>query len=91
MRITETKEGVILEILVKPLSKSFKINLEQDQIVVFCTGEPVRGRVNKELIKELSRLFHKRVELISGFSSKQKRLLVREAKKDEVERMLAQG
>jgi len=44
--------------------------------------------VNKELVKEFSRLFHKRVELISGFTSKQKVLLIRDADRKEVEKHL---
>jgi uncharacterized protein YggU (UPF0235/DUF167 family) len=41
--------------------------------------------VNKELVKELSRLFHKPVEFVSGFTSKEKRLLVRGVTMREVE------
>jgi hypothetical protein len=62
--------------------------VEGDDIVVHCVEEPVEGRVNKELVKKLSRLFGGRVEVVSGFSSKQKRLLVRDADKSEVERAL---
>ena len=56
--------------------------------MVFCREEPVRGKVNKELIKELSKFFHKEVELISGFTSKQKKLLIKDAEKSEVKRVL---
>jgi uncharacterized protein (TIGR00251 family) len=88
MRITETKEGLLLEISVKPRSKEFKIVVEEDEIVVFCEEEPVKGKVNKELIKEFSRLFHKEVELVSGFASKQKKLLIRNAKRSDIEHIL---
>ncbi|MDH5459548.1 MAG: DUF167 domain-containing protein [Candidatus Bathyarchaeota archaeon] len=88
MKIDETKYGVILEVSVKPRSKEFKILAEENEIVVFCREEPVRGKVNKELIKELSKFFHKEVELISGFTSKQKKLLIKDAEKSEVERVL---
>jgi uncharacterized protein (TIGR00251 family) len=88
MKVQETKQGMILEISVKPRSKEFKIMFEGDEIVVFCREEPVKGKVNKELIKELSRLFHRKVELVSGFTSKQKRLLIKDAKEGEVERVL---
>ena len=90
MRIIEARGGIILEILVKPQSKRFRLDLGEDEIIVFCTEKPVRGKVNKELIKEFSRLFRKRVELVSGFSSKQKRLLVHEAKRAEIEKILTQ-
>ena len=73
MRINEVKDDVILDVNVKPNSKEFKIVVEGDEIVVFCVEEPVKGKVNKELIKEFSRLFHNKVELVSGFTSKQKK------------------
>jgi len=85
MRIDETKEGCILEISVRPRSNEFSIVVQGDDIVVHCREEPVRGRVNRELVKELSRLFGKKVELVSGFSSREKRLLVRGVKKSEIE------
>jgi uncharacterized protein (TIGR00251 family) len=88
MSFYETKHGVILEVSVKPSSKEFKIVTEGDEIVVFCREEPVKGKVNRELVKEFSRLFHKRVELVSGFTSKRKRLLIRNAERGEVERFL---
>ncbi|MDH5755017.1 MAG: DUF167 family protein [Candidatus Bathyarchaeota archaeon] len=88
MKIQETKHGVILEVSVKPRSKDFEIVAEGDEIVVFCREEPVKGKVNRELIKELSRLFRKKVELVSGFTSKQKKLLIKDVEKSEVERVL---
>jgi uncharacterized protein (TIGR00251 family) len=88
MRINEVKDGVILEVNVKPNSKEFKIVAEGDEIVVFCIEAPVKGKVNKELVKEFSRLFHSKVELVSGFTSKQKKLLIRGFRKSEVERIL---
>jgi len=88
MRINEVKDGVILDVNVKPNSKEFKIVVGGDEIVVFCVEEPVKGKVNKELVKEFSRLFHSKVELVSGFTSKQKKLLIRGFRKSEAERIL---
>jgi hypothetical protein len=88
MNITETKEGSIIEVFVKPKSREFKIVAETGEIAVFCTEEPFEGRVNKELVKELSRLLKKRVELVSGFASKKKRLLIKNMSKNEVETVL---
>ena len=88
MRINEVEDGVILDVNVKPNSKEFKIVVEGDEIVVFCVEAPVKGKVNKELVKEFSRLFHSKVELVSGFTSKQKKLLIRGFRKSEVERIL---
>ena len=88
MRINEVKDGVILEVNVKPNSKEFKIVVEGGEIAVFCVESPVKGKVNKELLKEFSRLFHNKVELVSGFTSRQKKLLIRSFGKSEVERIL---
>jgi uncharacterized protein (TIGR00251 family) len=88
MGFYETKHGVILEVSVKPRSKEFKIVTEGDEIVVFCREEPVKGKLNRELVKEFSRLFHKRVELVSGFTCKRKRLLIVNAESGEVKRFL---
>ena len=88
MDITETKEGSIIEVFVRPKSRKFRIAVEADEIVVFCTEEPVKGRVNKEIIKELSRLLKKRVQLVSGFASRQKRILIQDMSKHEVETIL---
>lgn len=88
MNITETKRGVILEVSVKPKARGFKIALQADEIVVFCTEEPTKGKVNKELIKELTRLFRKKVVLVSGFTSSRKRLLIEYALKSDVEAAL---
>jgi len=35
------------------------------------------GKVNNELIKEFSRLFHKEVKIVSRFAFRQKRLSIR--------------
>jgi len=87
----QTGKDLILNVYVKPKSRDFKIEVEDDEIVVHCRQEPVGGRVNKELVKELSKVLGRRVELVSGASSRQKRLLVRGADKNEVERLLRGG
>jgi uncharacterized protein (TIGR00251 family) len=88
MRVTETKEGCVLEVTVKSRSRNFKVTVEGEGIIVFCTEEPVKGKANKEIIKELSKMFHRQVELVSGFASREKRLLVKNVKKIEVEEFL---
>jgi uncharacterized protein (TIGR00251 family) len=88
VNIIETEEGVVLEVSVKPKAREFKIAVQADEIVVFCTEEPTKGKVNRELVKKLSRLFRKEVMLVSGFTSKQKRLLIKDAHKSDVESVL---
>jgi uncharacterized protein len=88
MKMSETKDGIVIEVFVKPNSQKFEATVEDDEVIVRCKEEPVKGKVNKEIIKELSKLFHSRVEIVSGATSKQKVLLVRGAKKNEIERLL---
>jgi hypothetical protein len=88
VKINETREGLLLEVFVKPRSKEFKIVVVGEEIVVYCTEDPVKGKVNRELVKTLARLFRRKVELVAGLSSRQKKLLVRGAEKGEAEAVL---
>ncbi len=89
MRLTETKNGTIIEVFVKPNSPKFGVSIEGDEIVVRCKQEPVKGKVNKEIIKELSKLFHTQVEVVSGLTSKEKKLFIQAIDKSGVEKILS--
>ena len=88
MNISETKGGVIIAIFVKPNSPKFSVKIEGDEIIVHSTEEPVKGKVNKEIIKELSKILHVKVEFSSGLISKQKQLFVKGMNKQQVELLL---
>jgi uncharacterized protein (TIGR00251 family) len=91
MSISEIKDGVILTIFVKPNSPKFSVKIEGDEIVVRSTEEPVKGKVNKEIIKEFTKLLHVKVELATGFTSKEKQLFVKGIGKKQVEEVLNQS
>ncbi len=91
MNIKETKEGALLSIFVKPNSAKFKIEVETDEVVVYATKEPERGKVNKEILKEAGKLLGFSVEIVSGLTSKQKVLLLRGATKAQVEATLSKA
>jgi uncharacterized protein len=88
MSIAETKDGIIITIFVKPNSSKFKIELDGDEIVVHSTEEPVKGRVNKEILKEFTKLLQVKVELASGATSRQKQLFVKGISKNHAEQLL---
>ena len=88
MKLQETAQGIILDVHIKPNSKEFRIELDGDEVVVLCCEAPVKGKVNKELLKQFSRLFGRRIELVSGFTSRQKRLLISDIKVEEANRIL---
>jgi uncharacterized protein (TIGR00251 family) len=89
MKLHETSQGVILGVHVKPSSKAFRMELDDNILIVSCREAPVKGKVNKELLKQLSQLFGHKVKLVSGFTSRQKRFLVSDIKAEEVTRILA--
>jgi uncharacterized protein len=88
MSIKETKDGVLLTVFVKPNSSQFKIELNGDEVVIYATEEPEKGKVNKEILKELTRLFHAKVEIVSGATSREKKLHVAGIKKDQLQSLL---
>jgi hypothetical protein len=89
MKLQETEDGVILNVHVKPNSKVFQIKVEDDELIVMCREAPVKGKVNKELLKRFSRLFECKVELVSGFTSRQKRFLLSGIGVEEVNMIVA--
>jgi uncharacterized protein (TIGR00251 family) len=88
MNIRQTKDGVIITVLVKPNAAKFKIEVEGNEIVVYSTEEPVKGKVNKEIIKEFTKSLHAKVELASGFTSKEKQFFVKSLGKQQTEQFL---
>jgi len=88
MKFIQTSKGVVLEIKVKPKSNKLEIQ-RNDEITIFCKEAPVKGRVNRTVEKELTRLFKRKVAIISGFSSRKKRVLIEKTNEEEVERVLA--
>jgi hypothetical protein len=89
MSIKETKDGATIKIYVKPNSPKFKIELDEKEFVVHATEAPEKGKVNKEIIKEFSRLLHAKVNLASGATSRQKQLFVQGITKSQAEELLA--
>jgi uncharacterized protein (TIGR00251 family) len=62
--------------------------MEEENLLVFCRNAPEKGKVNKELIKELAKLLKREVMMISGFTSKEKIILVKDTKPEELEQLL---
>jgi uncharacterized protein len=88
MSIKDTPNGALITIFVKPNSPKFSIEVDGEEIVVHATEEPEKGKVNKEILKELTKLFHAKVELVSGATSRQKQMAVLGIKKADLEKLL---
>ncbi len=80
-----------MEVFVKSNNRVFKVAIEGDEIVIFSTEEPVKNKVNKEIIKELSKLFHAKVEIASGATSREKKLIIKGLNKAETEKALREN
>ena len=91
MGIKQANQDVILKVYVKPRSRNFNLIFDGSDITISCREKPVKGKVNRELIRELSRLFHKEVELLSGSASRKKAILIRHIEEHEVRRILLQS
>jgi uncharacterized protein (TIGR00251 family) len=89
LELQKVSDGVIITVFVKPNSKRFQLKIEGNELIVLCRESPVRGRVNKELIKELSRIFKRRADIVAGFTSKQKKVLIPNISADQVNAILS--
>ncbi|HEX9262695.1 MAG TPA: DUF167 domain-containing protein [Candidatus Bathyarchaeia archaeon] len=88
MNITENINGTIINVFVKPSQPKFKLIIDGDEIIIFSTEEPVKGKVNKQILKELAKFFNAKVELLAGVTSRQKRLLILGVERSKVEQLL---
>jgi len=91
VELRKVSGGVVVSVFVKPNSGQFQLKVEGDELVVLCRESPVKGRVNKELIKELSRIFKRRVDIVAGFTSKKKKVLIRGISTDEADAILSKN
>ena len=77
--ITQTKDGILLNIEVSPRSDKFGIsgyNEWRKAVEVKIKAHPQKGRANKEIIKEFFKITKTPVEIISGHKSHHKILKI---------------
>ncbi|MDH7556322.1 MAG: DUF167 domain-containing protein [Candidatus Methanosuratincola sp.] len=88
----ETKDGIILEILVKPNSKRDSISIEGGLLVVETREKAEQGRANTSVLKQLSKSLGvgtSSIVLLRGRFDRSKSILIRGAGTDVVERLKA--
>jgi uncharacterized protein len=89
--VKESEEGILVNILVSPKSGKFEIagyNEWRKAIEVKIKAVPQKGKANKEIIKEFSRLTGKPVEIVSGHKSHQKTIKIYETNKNDFLKIL---
>jgi len=89
--LKETKDGTLLLVYVQPNAKRNEIE-EIDEwrgrLKVKVKAPPVGGKANKELVKFLSKVLGADVEIVRGETSREKDLLIRGLKAEEVKKRL---
>jgi len=89
--IKESKEGVILQIYVQPKAKKNEvegIDEWRKRLKVKVKAPPIEGKANKEVVKFFSKLFGAEVLIIRGETGREKDLLVKGLKAEEVKKKL---
>ncbi|MGF7119000.1 DUF167 family protein [Methanobacterium oryzae] len=77
--IKEVQDGILVDIEVSPKSKIFKItgyNEWRERIEIRLKSPPLKGKANKEIVNEFSKLTKSDVEIISGLKSHHKTLKI---------------
>lgn len=65
---------MIVELTVVPSSKKFSLSVKDGRLKIYLESPPEKNRANIELIKKLSSLTGCRVRLLSGHTSRKKRV-----------------
>jgi uncharacterized protein (TIGR00251 family) len=93
--VTAHADGSLLAITVVPRSSRTGVELAVDGTLrVRVTAPPVDGAANAAVLRFLADLLdvpRSRLSIVTGFSSRQKRIVVAEMTPQEVERRIQQG
>jgi len=93
MYVTETPEGVVINVKAQPRSSKAGLDgLVGDAVKVRVRSAPVDGKANKELVETIADAFglaKSRVSFKSGETSKTKRILLSGVSAAEVERVVS--
>lgn len=67
---------MMVEVSVMPKSPAFAVILKDGKVKIRLTSPPERGEANAELVRELARALGRSVRIVSGHTSRRKRLEV---------------
>ena len=78
-------DGVLVKVKVKPHSNHFRIKRERKGLVLEVKSPPIKGKANREIKEEFQKNWGKEVEILKGFRSKNKIILIKKARIEEIE------
>lgn len=86
--IFDHPDGTVLSIKAQPGAKRNEVRVENnDQIKVCVTQRPEKGKANRAVLEVLAKFLdvrQSRMELLSGETSQQKRILIRGSSPEEI-------
>ncbi len=85
--ITQNEENVLVDIEVTPNSKKFQFgefNSWRNCFEIKIKEIPQKGKANKEIIKQLSKLFDVKVDIVKGLKSSQKTIIFYNSSKEDI-------
>lgn len=85
--ISQKDENVLVDIEVTPNSKNFQFggfNSWRNRFEVRIKEIPQKGKANKEIVKEISKLFGSDVGIFKGQKSSQKTLIFFNSSKEDI-------
>lgn len=85
--ITTTTDGVLLDIDVSTKSDTFRVvgyNQWRKSYEIKIKAIPQKGKANKEIINQFSKLTNRRVEIISGHKSHRKTLKIYDINEEDL-------
>jgi len=90
VEVTEIPEGTVLTVFVHPRSARARLELSSEGLHAFLQSPPSKGKANKELIRLLRRELGFSAEILGGFKSPAKEVLLRNVKPRSLETALQQ-
>lgn len=91
--MTTTPDGVLLNIEVGTKSDNFRItgyNSWRKSFEIKIKAVPQKGKANKEIILEFTKLTNKRVEIVSGHKSHRKTLKIYDINEKDLLKLIEQ-
>ncbi len=89
--MTTNRDGVLLDIDVSTKSDNFKIagyNKWRKSFEIKIKAIPQKGKANKEIVNQFSKLTNRRVEISSGHKSHRKTLMIYDINEDDLLKIL---
>ncbi len=85
--VSETKDGVILRVVIKTDRPKTSFQVEEDAIIIEVNEPPIMGRANaamKKLLANNLRVKTSNIEIVRGVRNKLKYVLIRGLKSEDI-------